>query len=63
VIAARDVQAFSTYEDTFWNSIRAGSPHIDFGAWEGPVFRFTPAHPEGIAFTPRPYDPLRPGVF
>lgn len=39
VIAARDTQTYRRWTD--------GSRPIDFGDWEGPVFEFSPANPEG----------------
>ncbi|TQF77333.1 hypothetical protein FK498_13120 [Elioraea sp. Yellowstone] len=48
VIAARDTQTYHCWDD--------GSQPIDFGAWEGPVYEFSPADPEGTrVLDPSPY--------
>jgi hypothetical protein len=63
VIGARDEQRYAHIEQDFWSTYVFDSTPLDFGAWEGPVYRFTPDRPEGVVFTPRPHDPLRPLVY
>lgn len=41
VIAATQTQ-FYTLETTFWDWIKGRQGTIDFGDWEGPVYRFSP---------------------
>jgi hypothetical protein len=41
VIAAIETQYYF-HTPTWWDSIRGRDGAIDFGAWEGPVFRFSP---------------------
>jgi hypothetical protein len=63
VVAARDIQRYSWGVENFWTRIGvARTSNIDFGAWEGPVYRFRPGEPAGTEFQPRPFVPGRPGV-
>jgi hypothetical protein len=46
VIAAVETQYYY-HTPTWWDRLRGRDGAIDFGAWEGPVFRFSPADGRG----------------
>jgi hypothetical protein len=56
VIAAVETQYYDPSQRTFWQwlsrSNKGGS--IDFGDWEGPVYRFTPSTPHGTVLKAPP---------
>ncbi|MBP0462951.1 hypothetical protein J5Y09_03430 [Roseomonas sp. PWR1] len=63
VIAGRDVQRYTRGAETFWTRIGfAQTSPIDFGGWEGPVYRFRPGDTRGTEFRPRPMNMGAPGV-
>jgi hypothetical protein len=64
VIAARDIQLYSRIEDSFWSRYVVPAAPLDFGGWEGPVYRFTPNGPQGGEhYVPRPHTPNRAGLY
>jgi hypothetical protein len=61
VIAPLRPQTFHGFLDNRWSSHPGYTQAlaIRFGAWEGPVLRFTPRDPDGHPFVPLPHDPTR----
>lgn len=63
VIGARDIQLYRRIEESFWRRHVFPAAPLDFGNWEGPVYRFTPNRPDGESYVPRPHAPTRAGVY
>jgi hypothetical protein len=61
VIAARDTQYYNTVPAHYGGSRTVGNT-IDFGAWEGPVYSFTPDVPGGTVINPAAYNMANPAV-
>ena len=59
VIAARDTQYYHRVAANYAGG-RTVADTIDFGAWEGPVFSFTQANPQGMPIPMGAYDMRRP---
>lgn len=62
VIASSVRQQYTYIKENWWTRLFGADP-LDFGEWEGPVFRFTPDHPEGQPCRPPRHDPQRPRVY
>jgi hypothetical protein len=59
VIAARDTQYYDRTTATYSGG-RSVANTIEFGAWEGPVYKFTPANPDGEPYLALPYNNAQP---
>jgi hypothetical protein len=59
VIAARDTQYYNQSAATYSGG-RSVANTIDFGAWEGPVCKFTPENPDGEPYLALPYNKAQP---
>ena len=59
VIAAREAQAYDFVPAHYSGGRTVGST-IDFGAWEGPVYSFTPNAPGGTVINPAAYNMANP---
>jgi len=61
VIAARDTQYYDTVPARYPGNRTVGNT-IDFGAWEGPVYSFTPDVPGGTVINPAAYNMANPAA-
>ena len=61
VIAARDTQYYNGVVAHYPGG-RSVSDTIDFGAWEGPVYSFTPDQPGGTVINPASYNMANPAA-
>jgi hypothetical protein len=61
VIAARDTQYYNGVVAHYPGGRTVGDT-IDFGAWEGPVYSFTPDVPGGTPINPRAYNMANPAA-
>jgi len=59
VIAARDTQYYD-FSTAKYSGGRSIANTIDFGAWEGPVYKFTPTNPDGEPYLALPYNNSQP---
>ncbi len=59
VIAARDTQYYDLSKAKYSGG-RSVANTIDFGAWEGPVYKFTPENPDGEPYLALPYNNAQP---
>lgn len=59
VIAARDTQYYNRATAKYSGG-RSVANTIDFGAWEGPVLKFTPENPDGAPYLALPYNSAQP---
>jgi len=61
VIAARDTQYYNNVQAHYPGGRTVGNT-IDFGAWEGPVYSFTPDVPGGTVIDPKAYNMANPAA-
>ena len=62
VIAARDTQYYNPSEIVHYRRGRTVKNTIDFGAWEGPVYRFDPHSGQPTQIMPHAYEMENPAA-